>query len=41
LADEPAAALNVERIIGAFDEHRVKYVLVGGVAGVVHGAPTS
>ncbi len=36
--EEDPPPLRVERIIAALEEHRVKYVLVGGIAGRYHGA---
>lgn len=36
--EEDAPPLRVERIIAALEENRVKYVLVGGIAGRFHGA---
>jgi len=38
VTDEQTPALQIGRLLETLDEHGVKYVLVGGVAGVAHGA---
>lgn len=31
--------LDIAAVLGALQRHRVRFVLIGGVAGVVHGSP--
>ena len=38
MADGDPPALQIERILETLHEHDVKYVLVGGIAGALHGA---
>jgi hypothetical protein len=36
---EAESALDIEAIFAALDEHGVRYVLIGGIAGRLHGSP--
>lgn len=36
---EPRPALDVEKLLGCLNRHRVEYVLIGGLAARLHGSP--
>lgn len=38
MGDPNAPALQVAELVGLLDRHRVRYVVVGGLAGTVHGS---
>lgn len=40
MPDLPPAELDAEAIIGVLNRHRVAYVVIGGFAALLHGAPT-